>query len=57
VEGLFVKHPAQHKVPSHDDDDKAVNRLTELNFSKKSYLPVEGNVNQQEGVRPVACMT
>jgi len=57
VEGLFVKHPVQHTLPGHDDGDKAVNRLTELHFSKKSYLPQEGNINQQDSVRSVARMT
>lgn len=57
VEGLFVKHMVQRKVPGHDDGNKAVSRLTELNFSKKSYLPQEGNVNEQDDIRSVACMT
>ena len=57
VEGLFVKHPVERTVPGHDDGDKAVNRFTELHFSKKSYLSQEGNINQQDGVRSVACMT
>jgi len=44
LEVLFVKHPVQHTVPGHDDGNSAVNRLTELRFTKKSYLPQEGNV-------------